>query len=83
MEELEAPWRALEVRAASPVFFQSWAWTRHVLLTAQTYGGKNPIEICVVAAWDGPSLVAVWPLFDQYAARSGRDLRVFRLSRVG
>lgn len=30
-----------------------------------------------------PRLVAVWPLFDQYASRSGRDLRVFRLSRVG
>jgi deazaflavin-dependent oxidoreductase (nitroreductase family) len=29
-----------------------------------------------------PRLVEIWPLFDQYATRSGRDLRVFRLSRV-
>ncbi len=28
-----------------------------------------------------PRLVEQWPLFDLYVARSGRDLRVFRLSR--
>lgn len=28
-----------------------------------------------------PLLIAEWPLFDQYVERSGRNLRVFRLSR--
>lgn len=28
-----------------------------------------------------PRLIEQWPLFDLYVARSGRDLRVFRLSR--
>lgn len=27
-----------------------------------------------------PRLTAMWPPFDEYASRSGRDLRVFRLS---
>jgi deazaflavin-dependent oxidoreductase (nitroreductase family) len=30
-----------------------------------------------------PRLVEMWPLFDDYAERSGRDLRVFRLTRAG
>lgn len=30
-----------------------------------------------------PRLVEMWPLFDDYAVRSGRNLRVFRLTRVG
>jgi len=29
-----------------------------------------------------PRLVERWPLFDQYVERSGRNLRVFRLTRV-
>lgn len=29
-----------------------------------------------------PKLIAMWPLFDQYAETSGRDLRVFRLTRA-
>jgi deazaflavin-dependent oxidoreductase (nitroreductase family) len=28
-----------------------------------------------------PRLVAIWPLFDSYVDKSGRDLRVFRLVR--
>lgn len=32
------------------------------------------------AVW--PRLIELWPLFDEYAARSGRDLRVFRLVRT-
>ena len=28
-----------------------------------------------------PRLIERWPLFDQYVERSGRDLRVFRLTR--
>jgi hypothetical protein len=27
-----------------------------------------------------PRLVAAWPVYDTYVERSGRDLRVFRLS---
>ena len=30
-----------------------------------------------------PRLIAVWPAYDNYVERSGRDLRVFRLDRVG
>jgi deazaflavin-dependent oxidoreductase (nitroreductase family) len=29
-----------------------------------------------------PRLTSIWPLFDSYADRSGRDLRVFRLVRT-
>ena len=29
-----------------------------------------------------PELIAIWPLFDTYVERSGRDLRVFRLVRL-
>ncbi len=29
-----------------------------------------------------PRLIAAWPLFDQYVERSGRDIRVFRLTRA-
>ena len=32
------------------------------------------------AVW--PRLTELWPLFDEYAARSGRNLRVFRLVRT-
>jgi deazaflavin-dependent oxidoreductase (nitroreductase family) len=28
-----------------------------------------------------PGIIEVWPLFDTYVERSGRDLRVFRLTR--
>lgn len=31
------------------------------------------------AVW--PRITEIWPLFDTYVERSGRDLRVFRLSR--
>ena len=33
------------------------------------------------AVW--PRLLAVWPTYDRYAERSGRDLRVFRLTPAG
>ncbi len=29
-----------------------------------------------------PELIAIWPLFDTYVERSGRDLRVFRIVRL-
>ena len=32
------------------------------------------------AVW--PRLIEIWPLFDTYVERSGRNLRVFRLVRV-
>jgi deazaflavin-dependent oxidoreductase (nitroreductase family) len=30
-----------------------------------------------------PRLLTVWPIYDRYVARSGRNLRVFRLERSG
>jgi hypothetical protein len=29
-----------------------------------------------------PKLLAMWPTYDRYVERSGRNLRVFRLERV-
>ena len=34
-------------------------------------------ESDTAAAW--PRLIRIWPVFDRYVERSGRDLRVFRL----
>jgi deazaflavin-dependent oxidoreductase (nitroreductase family) len=63
------------------------AWTANLLANpdaAVTTGGKrtdvrarllDPDEKAEV--W--PRLIAVWPTYDRYVERSGRDLRVFRL----
>lgn len=63
------------------------AWSSNLLANPEAKVGFGGDEFTVTAelldpeskaaVW--PSLTAIWPLFDQYAERSGRDLRVFRL----
>ena len=47
-------------------------------VTAVRADRLSPAEVDVV--W--PLLLAVWPAFDTYRSRSGRDIRVFRLHPV-
>ena len=63
------------------------AWTGNLLENPEahvTYGGQTfPVRAHLLdgqeraRAW--PRLTQVWPVYDRYAERSGRDLRVFRL----
>lgn len=67
------------------------AWTANLLrnprATVSFEGRTFPVEASLLgveekaAVW--PKLRAVWPNYDVYTERSGRDLRVFRLDRVG
>jgi deazaflavin-dependent oxidoreductase (nitroreductase family) len=67
------------------------AWTANLLARPEatiSYRGRDiPVTAHLldadekVAMW--PRLVAMWPVFDTYTDRSGRDLRVFRLSPAG
>ena len=64
------------------------AWTANLITTPEASVSFKGREIPVTAqllddeekaeAW--PLLTAMWPTFDRYVERSGRDLRVFRLS---
>lgn len=69
MAEIEAlgpAWLALEAGATTPVFFQSFAWCRHVLATLQRAdpaGARcGPVVPFVLSAWKDETLLAVWPL---------------------
>lgn len=66
------------------------AWTANLIKTPRARIAFDGVESEVVAhllsdeekaeVW--PRLLAMWPTYDRYVERSGRDLRVFRLERV-
>ena len=66
------------------------AWTGNLIKTPQaivTYEKETfPVTATLLDAdekaevW--PRLLEMWPTYDRYVERSGRDLRVFRLTRV-
>jgi deazaflavin-dependent oxidoreductase (nitroreductase family) len=66
------------------------AWTGNLLKTPQaevSYEGDTfPVEARLLtddektAVW--PKVLEIWPTYDRYVARSGRNLRVFRLQRA-
>lgn len=63
------------------------AWTANLLADPEAavthHGARTEVTARLLdgdekaAVW--PRLLAVWPVYDRYAERSGRDLRVFRL----
>ncbi|MET9343973.1 MULTISPECIES: nitroreductase family deazaflavin-dependent oxidoreductase [unclassified Nonomuraea] len=67
------------------------AWSGNLLKTPEAAVSFRGRRIAVVArllegeererAW--PGLVAQWPVYDRYTVKSGRHLRVFRLTPVG
>lgn len=65
------------------------AWTWNLLAeptaTVAFNGEEYPADAALLDAEEKervwPRLIEQWPLFDLYVVRSGRDLRVFRLSR--
>jgi len=67
------------------------AWSGNLLKTPRaqvSFGGESfPVDAARLdeaekaAVW--PKLVEVWPTYDRYVEKSGRDLRVFRLTRAG
>lgn len=67
------------------------AWTGNLIKTPQavvTYEKETfPVTATLLSAdekaevW--PKLLALWPNYDGYQERSGRDIRVFRLERTG
>jgi deazaflavin-dependent oxidoreductase (nitroreductase family) len=66
------------------------AWTANLMKTPRAHMSFDGEESDVVAhllsddekaaVW--PKLLAMWPTYDRYVERSGRNLRVFRLERV-
>jgi len=66
------------------------AWTGNLLKTPRasvSFGGEQfdvDAEHLSADAKAGvwPKLVEVWPTYDRYVERSGRDIRVFRLTRA-
>lgn len=66
----------------------AWSWNliAHPDASASFEGEEFAVRATLLdddekaSVW--PALIAEWPLFDTYTARSGRDLRVFRLSRA-
>jgi deazaflavin-dependent oxidoreductase (nitroreductase family) len=63
------------------------AWTANLMAhpdaAVSTKEGRTDVRARLLdaeekaAVW--PRLIAVWPTYDRYVERSGRDLRVFRL----
>jgi deazaflavin-dependent oxidoreductase (nitroreductase family) len=66
------------------------AWSLNLIAEPQatvTVGGHSTTVVAHLARDDEratlmPALLAVWPGYDDYAARSGRELRVFVLTPV-
>lgn len=64
------------------------AWTANLLAspsaTVVFRGRRIPVEAHLLTAEEKagvwPQLTTMWPTYDRYVERSGRDLRVFRLS---
>jgi deazaflavin-dependent oxidoreductase (nitroreductase family) len=66
------------------------AWSGNLIKNPKatiTYGGKRRDVVAHLltdeekqAVW--PKLLTVWPTYDSYVERSGRNLRVFRLEPV-
>lgn len=67
------------------------AWTANLLAHPEatvSYGGAElPVRATLLDGTDKQDawarLLEIWPNYDVYAARAGRELRVFRLERVG
>jgi len=65
------------------------AWSYNLLAhpeaTIDWHGEEVPVRAELLTSEEKaevwPELTAVWPPFDRYVERSGRDLRVFRLRR--
>jgi deazaflavin-dependent oxidoreductase (nitroreductase family) len=67
------------------------AWTANLMATPRAQASFEGRDYAVDAhllsadekaeAW--PRLISAWPVYDDYVERSGRDLRVFRLSPTG
>ncbi|WP_084958610.1 nitroreductase family deazaflavin-dependent oxidoreductase [Thermoactinospora rubra] len=67
------------------------AWSANLLATPSarvSFRGRDfPVTATLLtgeeraAVW--PRLIAMWPVFDHYTAKSGRELRVFRLTPSG
>ena len=66
MDAVGAAWRALEAQSATPAFFQSYAWCRHVAATLEPghhkSGRSTPLRPFILTAWQDRTLIAVWPL---------------------
>lgn len=66
------------------------AWTANLIAhpdASVTYRGRTfPVRAHLLSAAEKaevwPRLLEVWPTYDTYVERSGRDLRVFLLTRV-
>jgi deazaflavin-dependent oxidoreductase (nitroreductase family) len=66
------------------------AWSGNLLMNSAATVSHRGVDVDVTAhlldadekaaVW--PKLIATWPAFDTYTDRSGRDLRVFRLTPV-
>jgi CelD/BcsL family acetyltransferase involved in cellulose biosynthesis len=62
MDALAPDWMALERHAATPVFFQSQSWSRHVVATVLGNPACGTIHPFILSVWLGRELIAVWPL---------------------
>ena len=66
----------------------AWSWNlledphAQVSFEGESYPATAHLLDAQEKAETWPKLIERWPLFDQYVDRSGRDLRVFRLSRT-
>ena len=66
----------------------AWSWNllEHPDARISYQGKELPVRAELLSPQDKaatwPRLTEMWPLFDLYTQRSGRDLRVFRLSPV-
>ena len=66
----------------------AWSWNliddpaATVSYCGETYPARAHLLTAEEKAETWPRLIEEWPLYDQYVAKSGRDLRVFRLDRA-
>ncbi len=66
-------------------------WSANLLADAAATVTVGGVAVPVIATLAGGAererlwglMVGVWPAYDDYAARAGRDIRVFRLDPVG
>ena len=67
------------------------AWTANLMATPRaraSFGGRDyDVDAHLLTAGEKaeawPQLIAAWPVYDDDTERSGRDLRVFRLTPAG
>jgi CelD/BcsL family acetyltransferase involved in cellulose biosynthesis len=63
VDALGPAWARLDSQMTAPLFFQSFGWCRFLVqFHSQRQTARRPFAPRIVTLWNGPQLLAVWPL---------------------